>query len=177
MHQARFCTWLAVVAAALTLATAAAASPEGTPNPTNFHTDIATGFGFSQGECCLYWYFGTPTAVNVPRVGPATLTTFFIQCFPDWLCNPPNSQLTLTFDAKNGDKLVLLGYAPNLGSATDDGTTFRLTVEGTWTVQPDSTGRFASYTGSGTFSFLLTQAFGSPSGSEQVTLDGTLKTK
>lgn len=144
---------------------------------SNFHTTIATGFDYGQGECCLFWYFGTPTAVTLPKVGPATLTTFFIQCFATFVCDPQNSQLTMTFDTKKGDKLVLLGYAPNLGTSSSDGNTFKIAVDGTWTTQPDSTGRFASYVGSGTFSFVLTQQSGAIGGSEQIALTGALASK
>jgi hypothetical protein len=177
MHWARICTWFAVIVAALAFATAAGASPASTQTPHNFHASIDTGYGFGQGECCLFWYFGTPTSVNLPKVGPTTLTTFFIQCFSSFVCDPLNSQLTMTFQTKSGDQLVLLGYAPNLGTASNDGTSYQIGVEGVWTVQPTSTGKFASAEGSGTFSFLLSGTQASPSGSEHVTLDGTLKTK
>src|SRR5437868_5625032 len=158
--------WVAVAAAALVAGAARAmpAAPDGkaaaratSAAAANFRVDTTTGIDFSQGECCAFWYFGTPTAVTVPRIGAATLTTFFIQCFAVSVCTPQNSQLTLTFETKKGDQLVLLGYAPDLGTSTNTGSEFRLGVEGTWTVLPTSTGRFAGYTGSGTFSFALAQ--------------------
>jgi hypothetical protein len=168
---------LAIAALALASATGASAADSSTASGSNFHTTIATGFDYGQGECCLFWYFGTPTAVTLPKVGPATLTTFFIQCFATFLCDPQNSQLTMTFETRKGDKLVLLGYAPNLGTSTSDGNTFELSVDGTWTTQPESAGRFASYVGSGTFSFVLTQQSGAVGGSEQIALTGSLASK
>ncbi len=168
-------TCLATILATVMVAAATAAAPGAAPQPTNFRMDVNTGFDFSQGECCAFWYFGTPTAVKVPRVGPATLTTFFIQCFAAFVCSPPNSQLTLTFETPKGDTLTLLGYAPNLGTSTSNGSTFELAVEGVWSVTSPSIGRFAHYVGSGTFSFFLAQPFGSIGGSEHVTLAGTLE--
>ena len=175
MRYPRMLMCCATVAASLVLGAAAAASPALTSGgATNFRANVSTSIDFSQGECCAFWYFGHPTAVTLPRIGPATLTTFFIQCFAVSVCTPQNSQLTLTFETKKGDKLVLLGYAPNLGTATNDGTDFRLDVDGTWTVQPDSTGRFAGYDGSSTFSLDLVQPAGSFGGSEHISLDGAL---
>ena len=177
MRRAGICTWFAVVVSALAFATAAAASPAADPNQGNFHADIATGYTYGQGDCCLEWWYGTSTPVSLPHVGPATLSTYFIQCFSTYVCSAPNSQLTLTFEAKDGDKLVLQGYAPNLGTFTLDGTSFEIAVDGTWTVDPSSTGRFAAFDGSGTFSFVLDGMFDVPTGPEHLTLDGTLKKK
>jgi hypothetical protein len=140
---------------------------------TNFRLDTTTGIDFSQGECCAFWYFGTPTDVTAPKIGAATLTTFFIQCFATSVCDPVNSQLTLTYATKQGDQLVLSGYAPGLGTFTPTDTGSRLAIDGTWTVT-DASGRFAGYSGSGSFSLTLTQPSGSPGGSEHITLVGTL---
>jgi hypothetical protein len=178
---------LSIVVAALGLGGAASAMPTasgGAPTDsretsaaaTNFRVDTATGIDFSQGECCAFWYFGTPTDVTAPRVGAATLTTFFIQCFASSVCDPLNSQLTLTYETKQGDKLVLLGYAPNLGTSTRSDGSFVLSVNGTWSVTSGSTGRFSSYTGSGSFSLTLTQPVGSVGGNEHITLEGALDT-
>jgi hypothetical protein len=175
MRHLRTAGWAAPIIAALVLATGAAASGRATRAAANFRIAVTEEIAFSQGECCAFWYFGTPTAVTVPRVGPATLTTFFIQCFAVSVCTPQNSQLTLTFEAKNGDKLVLQGYAPNLGTFTSTADASTLTVAGTWSVLPSSTGRFAGYVGLGTFSLVLVQPFGSFGGSEQMTFSGTLK--
>lgn len=155
-------------------ATGAAASPPGTQTPTNLHTEIATGYGFATGDCCLDWFYGTSTPVNLPHAGPATLTTYFVQCHSTYACSGPNSELTLTFEAKNGGTLVLHGDAPNLGTFTLDGTSFEIAVDGTWTVDPNSTGRFATFGGGGTFSFVLDGTFDVRGGSEHITLDGTL---
>jgi len=174
---------LCVAAAAAALAAGAAhampAAPDGkaaTRAPsaavTNFKVDTTTGIDFSQGECCAFWYFGTPTAVTAPKIGAATLTTFFIQCFSTSVCDPVNSQLTLTYQTKKGDQLVLLGYAPNLGTFTAADGGSQLAVDGTWTVSSAS-GRFAGYTGSGSFSLTLTQPTDSP-GSEHIKLAGML---
>jgi hypothetical protein len=141
---------------------------------TNFKVDTTTGIDFSQGECCAFWYFGTPTAVTTPKIGAATLTTFFIQCFASSVCAPPHSDLTLTYQTKNGDMLVLLGHVPDLGTSKVTNSVFELDVDGTWSVSGDSSGRFAGYTGSGTFSMALTQPVGSPGGSEHIELAGTL---
>jgi hypothetical protein len=182
MRRRAFC--VAVVVAALAVGGAAHAMPapsDGKAASTrvpaaaaiNFRVDTTTGIDFSQGECCAFWYFGTPTAVTAPKIGAATLTTFFIQCFASSVCDPLNSQLTLTYETKKGDQLVLLGYAPNLGTFahTDGGS--QIDVAGTWTVSSAS-GRFAGSTGSGSFSMTLTQPTGSPGGSEHITLAGTL---
>ena len=175
----------AVVVAALAAGAAAHAMP--TPSDgkavnsrvpsaaaVNFRVDTTTGIDFSQGECCAFWYFGTPTAVTAPKIGAATLTTFFIQCFASSVCDLLNSQLTLTYATRNDDQLVLLGYAPNLGTFTAADGGSRLAVDGTWTVT-DASGRFAGYSGSGSFSLTLTQPTGSPGGSEHITLAGTLR--
>ena len=176
-----FCA--AVLAAALAAGGAAHAMPApsdgkaATRAPsaaaTNFRVDTTTGIDFSQGECCAFWYFGTPTPVTAPKVGAATLTTFFIQCFASSVCDPLNSQLTLTYATKKGDQLVLQGFAPNLGTFTPTADGSRLDVAGTWTVSSAS-GRFAGYSGSGSFSLTLTQPTGSPGGNEHIRLDGTL---
>lgn len=173
---------VAVVAAGLVAGVAHAmpAAPDGkaatratSAAAANFRVDTTTGIDFSQGECCAFWYFGTPTPVTAPKIGAATLTTFFIQCFATEVCDPLNSQLTLTYATKKGDQLVLLGYAPNLGTFTAADGGSRLAVDGTWTVSASS-GRFAGYAGSGTFSLTLTQPTGSPGGSEHIKLAGTL---
>ena len=167
---------VAVAAAALVAGAAHAmpAAPDGkaatratSAAAANFRVDTTTGIDFSQGECCAFWYFGTPTAVTAPKIGAATLTTFFIQCFATEVCDPLNSQLTLTYATKKGDQLVLLGFAPNLGTFTPTATGSRLDVTGTWIVSSAS-GRFAAYTGSGSFSVTLTQPSGSPGGNEHI---------
>lgn len=184
MPYARRALCVAVVAAALGVGGAAhamPAAPDGkaaasrapTASAANFHIDTTTGIDFSQGECCAFWYFGTPTPVTAPKVGAAMLTTFFIQCFASSVCDPLNSQLTLTYATKKGDQLVLLGFAPNLGTFTPTADGSRLDLDGTWTVSSAS-GRFAGYSGSGSFSLTLTQPTGSPGGSEHIRLDGTL---
>jgi hypothetical protein len=174
------CVALAAAALVAGAAHAMPAAPDGkaatrttSATAANFRVDTTTGIDFSQGECCAFWYFGTPTAVSAPKIGAATLTTFFIQCFDGTVCDPVNSQLTLTYQTKKGDQLVLLGFAPNLGTFTPTATGSRLDVAGTWTVSSAS-GHFAGYTGSGSFSLTLTQPTGSPGGSEHIKLAGTL---
>src|SRR5437763_1557680 len=130
----------------------AASSPSGTQTAPHLRAEIATGYGFATGDCCLDWFYGTSTPVNLPHVGPATLTTYFVQCYSTYACSAPNSQLTLTFEAKNGGTLVLHGEAPNLGTFTLEGASFEIAVDGAWTVDPSSTGRFATFAGGGTFS-------------------------
>ena len=68
--------------------------------PPEHYAEIDTGFGYSQGECCYYWYYGTPTKVSLPRIGPAVLTTYFIQCLTEsiYICDPQYSDLLLTFE-------------------------------------------------------------------------------
>lgn len=166
-----------LVALVATFALATAAAPAGARTQANFRFQADTAFDFSQGECCAQWYFGTPTAVTVPHLGPATLTTFFFQCFSPTVCTPQYSELTLTFETANGDRLVLLGSAPNLGTSTVTDTGLEIDIAGTWTVQPASTGKFATYRGSGSFSFDLVQPVGSVGGPEHLALTGTLKAK
>lgn len=183
MHKlvtSAICVAVAAVALVAGAAHAMPAAPDGkaatrttSAAAANFRVDTTTGIDFSQGECCAFWYFGTPTPVTAPKIGAAKLTTFFIQCFATEICDPQNSQLTLTYETKKGDQLVLLGYAPNLGTFTPTATGYRLDVAGTWTISSAS-GRFAAYTGSGSFSLALTQPNGSPGGSEHIKLAGTL---
>jgi hypothetical protein len=155
-------------------ATVAATSAAGAQTPQNFHADIATSYGFATGDCCFDWFYGASTPVNLPHVGPATLSTIFVQCHSTYACSAPNSELTMTFVAKNGGTLVLHGGAPNVGTFTLNGTSFEISVDGTWTVDPSSMGRFATFVGSGTFSFVLDGAFDVVGGPEHITLDGTL---
>jgi hypothetical protein len=142
----------------------------------NWHADIDAGFGFSQGECCFYWYYGEPTTVTAPRLGTATLTTFFIQCFGGiYVCDPEYSDLLLTFEV-HGSTLMIDAYAASLGEVTtnSDGQP-ELDVTGTWTVLSGATGRFAGATGSGTFTLALIEPFGQD-GTQHIHLEGSFST-
>jgi len=130
----------------------------------------------SQCQCCYYWYYGSPTKVNAPRLGSPTLTTFFIQCFGGiYICDPEYSDLLLTFEAHDST-LMIDAYAADLGAVTTNSAGQReLDVTGTWTVLPGGTGRFDGASGSGTFTLALVEPFGQD-GTEHIVLDGVFST-
>ena len=167
---------LATIAAfaALTLAGSSAAGA-GARGGGSWHADFDAGFGFSQGDCCFYWYNGKPTKVTAARLGSATLTTYFIQCSGSiYICNPQYSDLLITFEAHDST-LTIDAYAPNVGVTTTNSDGKReLDVTGTWTVI-SGTGRYTDASGSGTFTLKLVEAFGRD-WTEHIVLDGSLRT-
>ena len=149
----------AVVAIAVA-AIALSGTAQAATSPTNFRVteavpvdDIIGGMGE---------LFDGSTTGSFPTIGRATMEveSFFEYNFD----GSYGSGFAVTFTTSNGDRLTLASpFVPN---------TFFLS-SGTWTVH-DATGRFAAYSGSGTFTATLT---GTPSIdlTETVTLSGFLK--
>jgi hypothetical protein len=154
--------------AALALATTADAKPTKTTQINA--TLVGTGCGITGLECgeggggscvCLsaFWNFAGHTNVS-PPLGSLAFTGsysdgyFCSEIGEDFSCLVPLTyfrSLALTLSAPNGDKLVLTenfssSTRPLLLSLGDDH------VQGAWNVSPAlSSGRFARYTGSGTY--------------------------
>jgi hypothetical protein len=175
---------------ALALAGAAMASPSKT---TSIDTSLsATGCGTAGTDCgvggggsCLcfapFWNLSGRGNIS-PPFGSSSFSGLYEEGYypTDPVSDPATysgsftyyRRLDLVFKAPNGDKLAL---AANWSSTTAPSATLADgdTVDGTWTVDPtQSTGRYADFTGSGTYSL---------SGTVQVTyesfaltLDGSL---
>ena len=141
------------------LAFAATAAPAATP--TNFRVTQAVPSSVEYGGLGGLTFGSTTGAF--PLVGRATMSadSFF---FFDFVTFQEFAGFDVTFTTKQGDTLTLFsGYVPD--------TDFLAT--GTWTVL-SGTGRFASYSGSGTFTVNVT---GTPPDDliEAVTLTGSLR--
>jgi len=152
----------------LALATTAEAKPSKTTQINA--TLVGTGCGVTGLDCGLggggscvcqteYWNFAGRTNIS-PPLGSLAFTGSYSDGFictdigEDFSCLVPITyfrSLTLTLIAANGDKLVLgenfsSTTRPLLLSLGDS------QVQGAWNVDPaQSTGRFAHYTGSGTY--------------------------
>jgi hypothetical protein len=155
----RFGISLVCVAAVLALATPAVAAPA---KSTTIDASI-TGIGCNSdfpcsdggGESCFcfyqFWSFGGQTNIS-PPLGRLTFTGFYeLVTFAPQPPDDPNATatmervLTLTFTAPKGDSLVVSEDVS--WPATDPAPQM------TWAVdQAKGTGRFASYTGSGSYS-------------------------
>ena len=154
--------------AALALVTAGEAAPSKTTSIAA--TLVGTGCGSTGLECgtggggsCVcedtFWRFSGRTNIS-PPLGSLAFTGEYSDGYfcsdigPNFDCLVPLTYfrvLTVTLTAPNGDKLVL---GENFSSETRP-LLFTLgdnPVPGAWTVDPaGSTGRFARYTGSGTY--------------------------
>jgi hypothetical protein len=125
-----------------------------------------TDCGAHGGGSCVcdvaFWNFAGHT--NIAPLGRLAFTAFYSDGFfcseigNDFSCLVPLTYerlLTLTFTAPSGDKLVL---AENFASTTRPPLLSQgdNPVGGNWSVDPaQSTGRFARYTGSGTYTLSL----------------------
>ena len=165
-----FCA-MAVVAVAIG---GSAASAE--PTHPNFHFEMTApaelvGGGYSRSYGWLGALNGVPDInAHVPKVGKATVTwgetLFFATPWPG--SAPPSSDFGVTFTSVSGDTLTL-----SSGTLTPPFPDWSSTT-GPWSVV-SGTGRFASYSGTGTFSVTVvdTPDFGHV-GSVVVSLTGTL---
>ena len=128
------------------------------------------------GGCCTDINLGE-TTTGIPRLGRAALGVQFIVCGASR--GPPSGQANVgvTIVARSGDTLQLSTVATSTsGLASPE------TASGTWTVNMSgSTGKFASATGSGTFTVTSTvTGVGGPAGAPAlltISLDGTLSLK
>jgi len=132
-------------------------------------TDAKNGFASGSGDQT----FGTLSGV-FPHIGRATVDESLSRCGPAYCYPDGDNFLVLIFTTPNGDRLWLVG--DGLGT-TDTASSF--TGTGTWSVyNPLSTGRFASATGSGTYTatFTYNGQFEYPFslGTLSVTLSGNL---
>jgi hypothetical protein len=150
-----------------TVAGAGAAAAAGTPGVTtsNFRLDeVVVAENFNGGECTSL--DGTPTTVQVPKVGRATLSFHASRCLT---FGPPDADghsitydvthLDVTLATAKGDVLVLgspqdVVEAETPGQPPDPGAL----SSGDWTVKSAS-GRFAGYSGSGTYTATYTPPF------------------
>jgi hypothetical protein len=176
----RFGMSLVCVAAVFALATTAAAAA---PSKATTIDASITGIGCNSdfvcsdggGEQCFcfyqYWDFGGRANIS-PPLGQLRFTGFYdLTTFQP---QPPETTatlyraLTLTFTAPNGDSLVVSENV--FWSATDPVPAMRWTVD-----QSKGTGRFASYTGSGSYTLSHTSIDPiNPTEEFDVRLTGTL---
>jgi hypothetical protein len=142
----------------------------------NFKAVLDDPVPYGGGDCCIVFWYGEAVPVSVKRIGSVLFSAFVSQCtgeFPD-VCSP-STYIALSF--LDGDStLVLECDAPDAGTLTTIDGIPTLAVEGTWSVQPGATGRFASYKGSGTCSMALSPVGTVPT-AEHFTLTGNLKKK
>jgi len=113
--------------------------------PTNFRFTTPVPLAFVQSTPHASFFFTEPIETAVPRVGQATVEIQFSTCSPI-PCGPTGSASMLARVTAPGGTLVLSG-----GSSSHD----ELSNTGTWTVT-EATGRFARYTGAGTYAWTWT---------------------
>ncbi len=131
--------------------------------PTNFRFTTPVPLVFVQSTPHVTFFFAEPLETVVPRVGRATVKVQFVTCSP-FPCEPTGSANMLTRVTAPGGTLVLSG-----GSSSPD-----VDVNtGTWTVT-EATGRFAGYTGAGTYTWRWT-AEPAPFGTASLSLAGHLE--
>jgi hypothetical protein len=137
-----------VVVAVATLAVGVE-SASAVPTNFTFSTTIDAKNGFASGSGDQT--FGTSSGV-FPRIGRATVDESLSRCSAAYCYPDGDNFVGLIFTTQNGDQLWLVG--DGLGT-TDTASGF--TGTGTWSVyNPLSTGRFASATGSGTYTATFT---------------------
>ena len=129
--------------------------------PTNFRFTTPVPLVFVQSTPHVAFFFTAPVETVVPRVGRATVKVEFSTCSPH-PCAPTGSAQMLARITAPGGTLVLDG-----GSSSHD----ELLNIGTWTVT-EATGRFAGYTGAGTYTWRWTPS--SFPGTASLTLVGHL---
>ena len=115
--------------------------------PTNFRFTTPVPLVFVQSTPHVTFFFAEPLETVVPRVGRATVEIDFSTCSPI-PCEPTGSALMRTRITAPGGMLVLVGES----NSHDE-----LLNTGTWTVT-EATGRFAGYTGAGTYRWTATFA-------------------
>jgi len=126
-----------VLTTSAALALAVPAGALGAETPTNFRWSTPVTVVALQGTPNTGFFIIDPFEASVPHVGRATIQMFFVTCLP---CD--TASLTLRITAPGGT-LVLNG-----GSSSDNETS----NSGTWSLT-EGTGRFAQYTGSGTWTW------------------------
>jgi len=140
----------------------------------NFKVELDDPVPYGGGDCCIVFWYGQAMPVSVKRIGSVLFSAYVAQCTGEFLdvCSPW-THIALSF--YDGDStLVLECDAPNTGTLTTIDGVPTLDVEGTWSVQPGATGRFANYEGSGTCSMVQSPAQTIPT-AEHFTLTGTLR--
>jgi hypothetical protein len=115
--------------------------------PTNFRFTTPVPLVFVQSTPHVTFFFSEPLETVVPRVGRATVKVEFSTCSPI-PCQPTGTAQMLARVTAPGGTLVLSG-----GSSSHD----ELSNTGTWSVT-EATGRFAGYTGAGTYTWTATFA-------------------
>ena len=127
----------ALACAVLTVLAGATARPAAA-EPTNFRGSATADVVFGRESCCAVTILFRGETV-LPHVGRATFQGFLVEALPTQ--ESYFIELRVTFTAANGDELVLSGVSTTRGAQT-------------WTVATaESTGRFARFRGSGTFTF------------------------
>lgn len=127
-----------VIGAAVALAVPASAA--GAPAQTNFRWSTHVPVFGTQSTPFTSFYIIDPFEASVPHVGRATIQIQFVTCSP---CSPTGTaSLSVRITAKGGT--LVLGGSSMSSSGTENG--------GLWTVS-QGTGRFARYTGSGTWTW------------------------
>jgi hypothetical protein len=141
-----------VLALSAALALALPAGASGTATQTNFRWSTPVPIIGLQATPHTGFFLIEPFETSVPHVGKATVQTFFVTCLP---CD--TASLSVRMTTKSGT--LVLG-----GSSASDSETSN---SGTWSVSDASTGRFARYAGSGTWTWSGTWT---PEGGWDITL-------
>jgi hypothetical protein len=153
---------------------AATVAPLGGGGGANFKAELDDPVPYGGGDCCIVFWYGQAVPVSVKHIGSVLFSAYVSQCTGEFLdvCSP-STYIALSF--YDGDStLVLECDAPNIGTLTTIDGVPTLAVEGTWSVQPGATGRFANYEGSGACSMVQSPTQTIPT-AEHFTLTGTLK--
>ena len=133
---------LIVVLAAMLVAAPAASTQAAQAQPTNLKATVVSANAGGAGTCCVFTWFFDGSA-SVPVLGAVNFeghwSSGHVQ-FSDPIIR--HEALSVRFVSRAGDTIVLSGVTQWLASDSMPPLT--------WTVS-EATGRFAGYTGSGTY--------------------------
>jgi hypothetical protein len=138
----RHLLFVIVVTAALLVAAPTALSQPAQAQPTNLKATLFSASATGSGTCCVFTWFFEGSA-SVPVLGAVTFEGHWSSghvAFSDPLIR--HEALSVRFVSRGGDTIELSGVTQWLASDPMPPLT--------WTVS-EATGRFAAYTGSGTY--------------------------
>ena len=130
-----------VVAIGAALALVVPAGAVGAQTPTNFRWSTPVPVFGTQSTPFTSFYIIEPFEASVPHVGRATIEVQYVTCSP-FPC-PPTGRASLFVRITAPGGTLLIGGSSSSDSGTANG--------GTWTAS--GAGRFARYTGSGTWTW------------------------
>jgi hypothetical protein len=140
--------WITALIAAAFLASAAAEGNAASRNSTtNFATTVVIPMTFQGGGSAGFGIRGQTTDAY-QRIGRASVDGEFVFGACNIFGCTYSSMLSLAFTTPSGDMLTLIG------SVVGSPTPVAAAGTGTWSVD-SGTGRFASFTGSGTYSYTV----------------------